>query len=374
MTTFARTDRSLLGRWWWTVDRWTLAALVILMLCGVILIMAASPPVADRIGADSFYFVRRQFIFLPIALAVLMAVSLLSPRGVRRLAVIVFGISVVLLALTLFIGADIKGSRRWISLPGFSLQASEFVKPAFAVVVAWMFAEQRTRPGFPGDLVALCLFIMVVSLIVLQPDFGMAATVTAIWGGQFFLAGMPLILVAGVAGIVVVGLIAGYTFLPHVADRIDRFLDPASGDSFQVNTALRAFESGGVFGRGPGEGVVKDVLPDAHSDFIFAVAGEEFGLLVCLLIVALFAFVALRGLIRLMAEKDLFVLLAVAGLLIQFGAQAVVNMGVTLRLVPSTGMTLPFMSYGGSSLVAIAIAMGMVLALTRRRPEHGRPS
>jgi cell division protein FtsW len=374
MTTFARTDRSLLGRWWWTVDRWTLAALVILMLCGVILIMAASPPVAERIGADSFYFVRRQFIFLPMAWAVLMAVSLLSPRGVRRLAVIVFVLSVLLLILTPLVGAEIKGARRWIALPGFSLQASEFVKPAFAVVVAWMFAEQRTRPGFPGDFVALILFLLVVGLLVLQPDFGMAATVTAIWGGQFFLAGIPLFLVAGVGVATVVGVVAGYTFLPHVAERIDRFIDPSSGDSFQVTTALRAFESGGVFGRGPGEGVVKDVLPDAHSDFIFAVAGEEFGLIVCLLIVALFAFVALRGLTRVLAEKDMFVLLAVAGLLIQFGAQAVVNMGVSLHLVPSTGMTLPFVSYGGSSLLAIALAMGMVLALTRRRPEHGRPS
>jgi cell division protein FtsW len=374
MTTFARTDRSLLGRWWWTVDRWTLAALVILMLCGVVLIMAASPPVADRIGADSFFFVRRQFVFIPMALAVVCAVSLLSPRGVRRLAVILFVLSVVLLVLTPILGAEIKGARRWIALPGFSLQASEFIKPAFAVVVAWMFAEQRTRPGFPGVPIAIFLFALVVGLLILQPDFGMAATVTAIWGGQFFLAGIPLVLVAGIGVATVVGVVAGYSFLPHVAERIDRFVDPSSGDSFQVTTAIRAFESGGIFGRGPGEGIVKDILPDAHSDFIFAVAGEEFGLIVCLFLVALFAFIALRGLVRLMGEKDLFVLLSVSGLLIQFGAQAVVNMGVTLRLVPSTGMTLPFVSYGGSSMLAIALAMGMVLALTRRRPEHGRPS
>ena len=374
MTTFARTDRSLLGRWWWTVDRWTLAALVILMLCGVVLIMAASPPVADRIGADSFFFVRRQFVFIPMALAVVVAVSLLSPRGVRRLAVILFVLSVVLLVLTPILGAEIKGARRWIALPGFSLQASEFIKPAFAVVVAWMFAEQRTRPDFPGVPIAIFLFALVVGLLILQPDFGMAATVTAIWGGQFFLAGIPLVLVAGIGVATVVGVVAGYSFLPHVAERIDRFVDPSSGDSFQVTTAIRAFESGGIFGRGPGEGIVKDILPDAHSDFIFAVAGEEFGLIVCLFLVALFAFIALRGLVRLMGEKDLFVLLSVSGLLIQFGAQAVVNMGVTLRLVPSTGMTLPFVSYGGSSMLAIALAMGMVLALTRRRPEHGRPS
>jgi len=374
MTTFARTDRSLLGRWWWTVDRWTLAALVILMICGVILIMAASPPVADRIGADSFYFVRRQFVYVPMALAMISAVSLLSPQGVRRLAVVVLVLSVVLLILTPFLGAEIKGARRWIALPGFSLQASEFAKPALAVVVAWMFAEQRTRPGFPGDLVALCLLVVVVGLLMLQPDFGMAATVMAIWGGQFFLAGMPLFLVAGVGVAAILGVIASYSLLPHVAERIDRFIDPASGDTFQVTTALRAFESGGIFGRGPGEGVIKDILPDAHSDFIFAVAGEEFGLLVCLLLVALFAFVVLRALVRLHVEKDLFVLLAVAGLTIQFGAQTFVNMGVSLHLVPSKGMTLPFVSYGGSSLLSISLAMGMMLALTRRRPEHGRPT
>ncbi|MBT6203745.1 MAG: FtsW/RodA/SpoVE family cell cycle protein, partial [Rhodospirillaceae bacterium] len=247
-----------------------------------------------------------------------------------------------------------------------------FVKPALAVVAAWLFAEAKSNPGFPGYWVSAALAAIVVGLLVWQPDFGMAATVVTIWGGQLFLAGLPLIFVAGMVGLGVAGFAAGYTLMPHVRDRIDRFLDPAAGDSYQVDTALRAFESGGLLGRGPGEGVVKDVLPDAHSDFIFAVAGEEFGLLACLLLMTFFAFVALRGFMRMAHERDLFVMLAVAGLLIQFTVQAIVNMGVSLHLLPSTGMTLPFVSYGGSSLMGMAIGMGMMLALTRRRPENGR--
>lgn len=371
MTTFARTDRSVLGRWWWTVDRWTLAAVILLMLSGVVLIMAASPPVAERIGADAFHFVRRHFVFLVPAVGLLLGISLLSPRGVRRAAVMIFVLSVAMLVVTPIIGNEIKGARRWISIGAFSLQASEFVKPAFAVVAAWLFAEAKRTPGFPGYWVSAFLAAMVVALLIWQPDFGMTVTVVTIWGGQLFLAGLPLIFVVGMSVLGVAGIAAGYFFLPHVTERIDSFLNPASGDNYQIDTAIRAFESGGVLGRGPGEGIVKDVLPDAHSDFIFAVAGEEFGLLACLLLLGLFAFIALRGFNRMTQEKDLFVMLAVAGLLIQFSMQAIVNMAVSLRLVPSTGMTLPFVSYGGSSLISVALGMGMMLALTRRRPEHG---
>lgn len=372
MTTFARTDRSVLGRWWWTVDRWTLAAVIGLMLSGVILIMAASPPVAERIGADAFHFVRRHFVFLLPALGLLLAVSLLSPRGVRRVAVFVFVVSVVLLVLTPIVGNEIKGARRWISIGAFSLQASEFVKPAFAVVAAWLFAEAKRKPGFPGAWVSAFLAVVVVALLIWQPDFGMAVTVVTIWGGQLFLAGLPLIFVVGLGLLAVGGVVGAYLMLPHVTERIDGFLNPESADTYQVDTAIRAFEAGGLFGRGPGEGVVKSILPDAHSDFIFAVAGEEFGLLACLLLLGLFAFVSLRGFLRMSVEKDLFVMLAVAGLLIQFTVQAIINMGVSLHLLPSKGMTLPFISYGGSSLLSVALAMGMMLALTRRRPEHGR--
>ncbi len=365
MTSFSRTDQSILGRWWWTLDRWALLVLVLLFAVGAILTVAASPGAAQRIGLEPFYFVRHQFAFMVPALLALLAVSMLSPRGVRRMAVVVLAIGLALVTATHFAGIEVKGASRWLSLGGFTFQPSEFVKPCFAVVAAWMFAEYRQSENFPGRLIATLLLIVVVALLLLQPDFGMAVTVTAVWFVQFFLAGLSLWWV-GLALALSLGLVtAAYGIFPHVAKRIDLFIDPSSGDSYQVATSLKAFEQGGLLGKGPGEGVVKGYLPDAHTDFIFAVAAEEFGMLASLAIVGLFSFIVLRGLARVMREADLFVLLAVAGLLTQFGLQALINMGVTVQLLPAKGMTLPFVSYGGSSLIASALGMGMVLALTR---------
>ncbi len=371
MSGFSRADTSVLGRWWWTVDRWTLAALGALIGVGAVLAMAATPAVAERIGFEPFYFVRRQFTILPIAVALMLAISLLSAGNVRRLALAVFLGSALLVALTFVVGIEIKGARRWIGLPGFSVQPSEFLKPAFAVVAAWLFALQRRREGFPGDGVAVALYLVVVGLLVGQPDIGMAVVVSAVWFAQIVLAGLRLAWVGLLASAGVAAVIGAYFAFPHVASRVNRFLDPASGDTYQISRALEAFLNGGLVGRGPGEGTVKSVLPDAHSDFIFAVAGEEFGLVVCLVIVALFAFVVLRGFVRLFQENDLFILLAVAGLLAQFGMQAIINMGSTLHLIPTKGTTLPFISYGGSSLLALSLGMGMVLALTRKRYGAG---
>ena len=365
MTSFSRTDQSILGRWWWTLDRWALLVLVLLFAVGAILTVAASPGAAQRIGLEPFYFVRHQFAFMVPALLALLAVSMLSPRGVRRMAVVVLAIGLALVTATHFAGIEVKGASRWLSLGGFTFQPSEFVKPCFAVVAAWMFAEYRQSENFPGRLIATLLLIVVVALLLLQPDFGMAVTVTAVWFVQFFLAGLSLWWV-GLALALSLGLVtAAYGIFPHVAKRIDLFIDPSSGDSYQVATSLKAFEQGGLLGMGPGEGLVKGYLPDAHTDFIFAVAAEEFGMLASLAIVGLFSFIVLRGLARVMREADLFVLLAVAGLLTQFGLQALINMGVTVQLLPAKGMTLPFVSYGGSSLIASALGMGMVLALTR---------
>jgi cell division protein FtsW len=367
----ARTDTSLVGRWWWTVDRWSLVALGALLAAGALLVMAASPAVAERIGLDSFHFVRRQVVYLVPAIGVMILVSLSSPLTIRRMATIGFVVTIGLMILTLLVGNEVKGAQRWLSLGGFVIQPSEFIKPFFAVVAAWMFAEQQRGEGFPGYLVSTLMMAIVCALLVMQPDVGMTVVVAAVWFAQFFMAGMPMtwIIVMGFAGIA--GLAAAYALLPHVASRIDRFLDPSSGDSFQVDTALSAFRTGGLTGRGPGEGTVKGILPDAHTDFIFAVAGEEFGLIACLVLVALFAFVVLRGFSRMLMERNAFVMLAASGLLVQFGIQAFVNMGVNLRLLPAKGMTLPFVSYGGSSLLALAIGMGMVLALTRKRPGTG---
>ena len=365
MTSFSRTDQSILGRWWWTLDRWVLLVLVLLFAVGAILTVAASPGAAQRFGLEPFYFVRHQFAFMVPALLTLLAVSMLPPRGVRRLAVIVFTIGLAFVTATHFTGVEVNGANRWLSLGGFTFQPSEFVKPCFAVVAAWMFAEYRQSENFPGRFIASSLLLVVVALLLLQPDFGMAVTVTTVWFVQFFLAGLSLWWV-GLALALALGLVtAAYSIFPHVAQRIDLFIDPSSGDSYQVTTSLKAFQQGGLLGKGPGEGVVKGYLPDSHTDFIFAVAAEEFGMLASLAIVGLFSFIVLRGLTRVMREADLFVLLDVSGLLTQFGLQALINMGVTVQLLPAKGMTLPFVSYGGSSLVASALGMGMVLALTR---------
>lgn len=364
----ARTDQSLIGRWWWTVDRWTVIAVGALCGFGILLTLAASPAVAERIGADSFHFVRHQLALMPLALAIMFTVSLQSPRMIRRIAVIGLALSVVALALTFVAGVEIKGARRWINLGPLSVQPSEFVKPCFAIVCAWLFAEQKNPESrFPGNLAAIGLYVLVLALLLLQPDLGQAVVVTTMWFVEFYLAGLPILLVPMAGAVGVGGLFAAYYIFPHVHSRIDRFLDPAAGDSYQVTRSLEAFTNGGLWGKGPGEGTVKDYLPDAHADFVFAVAGEELGLAVCLVIVALFAFVVLRGFTRLLNERNFYVVLAGTGLLVQFGLQAVINMASTLHLMPTKGMTLPFLSYGGSSLLALGLGMGMVLALTRRR-------
>lgn len=363
-----RTDTSLVGRWWWTVDRWTLAALFLIVAVGAVLTLAASPPVAERIGLDAFHFARRQFVFLPLALAIMVGTSLLSIRGIRRLAAVALLVSLVMMVAVLFVGVEIKGASRWLQIGAISLQPSEFVKPSFAVIAAWMLAERRMEEGFPGHAVATGLLIVVAGLLLLQPDVGMTILVSAIWGVQLFIAGLPLTWVGALGALFLGAGVGAYFTFDHVHARVDRFLDPAIGESYQVARGLEAFRNGGLFGRGPGEGQVKAVLPDAHTDFIFAVAGEEFGLIVCLLIVALFTFVVLRGFTRVLKEENLFVVLAVSGLLVLFGLQAVINMASATRLMPPKGMTLPFISYGGSSIIALALTMGMVLALTRVRP------
>jgi cell division protein FtsW len=343
-------------------------ALGVLCAFGCVMTLAASPAVADRIGAGSFHFVRHQLALMPISIAVIFAISLQSPRTIRRIAMIGLALALLALAATFFAGSDIKGARRWISFGGISVQPSEFAKPCFAIVCAWLFAEQKNPESkIPGNVVAIALYGLVMALLLLQPDLGQAVLVTAIWFVEFYLAGLPIVIVAILALIGAAGLYGAYEIFPHVQSRINRFLDPAAGDHYQVTRSIEAFTNGGLWGVGPGEGTVKGYLPDAHADFVFAVAGEEFGLVVCLLIVAVFGFIVLRGFSRLMAERNLYVVLAGAGLLAQFGLQAVINMASTLQLMPTKGMTLPFLSYGGSSLVALGLGMGMVLAMTRRR-------
>lgn len=364
---FDRRNTTHIGRWWWTVDRPTLFALMALVFLGVFMVVAASPAVAVRIGLPDFYFVTRHEAFLVLAVFVMLVISTFSAKEIRRLAALGFAVSLLLMLLLPLIGYENKGATRWIRFAGMSIQPSEFLKPCFAVLCAWIFAERFKVPDFPSYRVAIVLYGVVVLLLIIQPDFGMAVTVTGMFGIQFFLAGVPFLWVLAMIGFGVIGLVASYQFSPHVTDRIDRFLHPASGDNYQVQKSLEAFQSGGWFGQGPGEGVVKQHIPDSHTDFIFAVAGEEFGVIFCVLVIVVFAFIVLRGYLRLWKEADMFYILAVSGLLAQFGIQAIVNMGVAVNLLPAKGMTLPFLSYGGSSLVAIALGMGMMLALTRKR-------
>lgn len=365
----SRLERTPFAEWWWTVDRLLLAALLTIMLAGVVLSLAASPPVASRLGLEPFFFVSRHILYLIPAIAVMLLISFLPPRHIRRLALLVFLLSLALVAATLQFGAEVKGARRWIVLLGVNLQPSEFLKPAFVILVAWLFAESARRPEMPANTIALVLLIVAVTGLVLQPDFGQTMLVALVWSALFFLAGMRMIWVLGLGGAAMLGLLSAYMLIPHVARRIERFRDPASGDSFNIDQAIGSFQRGGWFGRGPGEGTVKRVLPESHADFVFAVAAEEFGIFLCLVLVALFAFVVLRALRNAMRNEDLFSRFATAGLAIMFGTQSAINMAVNLHLMPAKGMTLPFISYGGSSMISLAYGMGMLLALGRERPR-----
>jgi cell division protein FtsW len=365
----SRAHRTPFGEWWWTVDRLTLAAIGALMLAGVVLSLAASPPVAGRLGLDPFYFVNRHILFLIPAIAIMLAVSFLSPRQIRRLAFVVFAVSLVMVAATPFYGVEIKGARRWLVLLGLNIQPSEFLKPAFVILVAWLFGESAKRPDMPTNAISLMLLLTVVALLVVQPDFGQTMLIVLVWSALFFMAGMRVVWMFGLAGVASIGLISAYYTVPHVARRIQRFLDPASGDTFNIDIATESFMRGGWFGKGPGEGTVKRLLPESHTDFVFAVAGEEFGVALCLVLVALFGFIVIRMLIRAMRNDDAFTRFAAAGLTMLFATQSAINMAVNLHLIPAKGMTLPFISYGGSSMISLAYAMGMLLALTREQPR-----
>jgi len=364
----SRLDKSPIATWWWTVDRWFLAAFLTLMGLGIVMSFAASPAVAERIGLDSFHFATKQIIFTLPAIGAMLSVSFLDARQIRRMSIIMLVVMLVLMVVVLYVGIEVKGARRWVSFAGLSIQPSEFLKPAFVIVCAWLFSEHQRQPDIPGNLFAIILLGLVLSLLVAQPDLGQTTLVLGTWGVMFFMAGMPWlwIITLGAAG--AGGAFAAYTMFPHVAGRVDRFLT-GEGDTFQVDMGREALVHGGWFGVGPGEGTVKRVIPDSHADFVFAVAGEEFGIVLCLVIMFIFAFIVMRGLMIALKEHDDFTRYAVAGLVVVFGFQSIINMAVNLQLMPAKGMTLPFISYGGSSQIAIAISMGMVLALTRKRPE-----
>jgi cell division protein FtsW len=372
MIAFSRADNTLIARWWLTVDRWTLGALCLLIGCGYIMVLAASPAVAERIHASRELFIIKQLAFLVVALGFIVAVSMLPTRLVRQLALAGCAVALLATAMTLVFGVETKGAARWISIAGNRIQPSEFLKPCFALTTAWLLARGQRNPRFPGTLIALGVFVMIVAILKKQPDVGMMAVIGAVFMIQLFVAGINLLWIGVGLGLAGGGGLVLYTLLPHVHRRVDQFLYGKGGGNYQIDKVMEAFGNGGLSGRGAGEGSVKDSIPDVHSDVVFAVVGEEFGLIVCLLLVSVFAFIVLRGLLRLMREQDLFVVFAGAGLLAGFGLQTMVNLFSTLGMMPTKGMTLPLISYGGSSAVAVGLGMGMLLSLTRARGRDDR--
>ncbi len=371
MSFLSRTDKSLIGSWFWTVDRTMLMAVFILIGYGAVLVAAASPSVATRIGLPEHHFLFRHLVILVVSVAGMIFVSFLSPKGLWRLATVVLGAGIFAMVLIPFVGMEIKGAQRWIHIPGLSLQPSELVKPAFAIVAARFISMQKEKENFPGEMYAAILFAVIVVLLMMQPDFGMTFVVTCIAVSQIFLAGcrFKYLIYVGIAG--VTALLVVYSSFGHVQSRIDRFLDPESGNNYQVEKSLESFKQGGIMGVGPGQGTVKLSLPDAHADFIFAVSGEELGFLFTVLLAGIYLFIVMHGFRKMEDSEDMFSILACGGILTMFGLQAFIHMGSSLHLLPAKGMTLPFISYGGTSLLSIGFAMGAVLSLTRHKKRTG---
>jgi cell division protein FtsW len=366
---FSRDDQSPLANWWWTTDRWLLGATGLLIVLGVLLSFTSSPAAAGRMNiSDPFHFAVRQSVFAALGAVIVLAVSTLSPRGVKRTCAIIYLVAVLIMIALPFLGHAAKGATRWLQLGGFSLQPSELMKPSLIVLAAWMFAEGQKGQGVPGVSIAFGLLLLSCVLLLIQPDFGQTMLITSAFSIVFWIAGMPLIwivLLPLTGGLLLGG---GYLMFSHVASRFDRFFNPGSADTHQVDRAMEAIANGGLFGIGPGEGVMKRHVPDLHTDFIYSVAAEEYGLIFSLGLIGLFAYIVLRGLSKAMKLSDSFGQAAAAGLFVLLGEQAVINVAVNLNLIPTKGMTLPFLSYGGSSMFGMALTLGLALALTRRRP------
>lgn len=371
-TPVSRGDRTSLGRWFWTVDKLLLLFVLVLIGIGIIAVAAASPAGAHRLSGasktfDAFYFLKRQVMWVIAGLPVLLGVSMLSVRQVKRVALVATAIFFLGLIVVAFIGTGTNGAARWINLPGFQLQPSEFLKPVFVVTTAWLLALRFEDRSLPTMEISFGMLVVIAALLVLQPDFGQTALIVSVWLVQAMLAGMSLWIVGGLALAGTLGLGLAYLTVDHVADRIDKFIG-GGGDTYQIDRALDCFRAGGVFGVGPGEGVAKFRLPEPHTDYIFSVIGEEFGMLACLFIAGLYIAFVVRVFLVLLDEEDPFILLAAGGLATEFGLQAAINMAVNVHLLPSKGMTLPFISHGGSSFLALCFGMGLLLALTRRNP------
>ena len=372
---FSRNDQSPIARWFWTVDRGLLGAALTLMSLGVALSFASSPAaiLADQSIEDPFHYSWRMMVWASMGMVIMLTTSLLSPRGVRRIAVLALLGAIVVMAALPFIGNEVKGAARWINLGPFSLQPSEFAKPALIVFAAWMFSEAQKGQGVPGVSIAFGFWALTVGLLLIQPDIGQTLLITTTFMAVFFMAGVPLKWVAALAAAGAAGVVGLYFTFGHMRDRLSRFLSPETTDTHQIDRASEAIRAGGLVGRGVGEGVMKRHVPDLHTDFIYSVGAEEFGLALSLCMIGLYAFIVIRGMRKAMKLNDSFEQTAAAGLFMLIGLQACINIAVNLNLIPTKGMTLPFISYGGSSMLAMGLTMGFALALTRRRPGAYEP-
>jgi cell division protein FtsW len=368
---FSRTDRSVISEWWFSVDRKLIGSVLAVMVLGALISLAASPGAASRLGEPPMHFFARHLFFLLPSALLLIGASMLNVRQMRRVGLILFFGGLAMIVVALVQGIERNGAVRWLDIGSQSIQPSEFAKPGFVILTAWLFGESSRRQDMPTLTISLALLAAFAALLVAQPDIGQTFLITLVWGGLFFLAGYSVVWIAMAIGAAGGGLFAAYLTIPHVRSRFDRFWDPGAGDTHQTDTALAAFREGGWFGRGPGEGRIKLDLPDAHTDYIFAVIAEEFGIILCLVLVAVYAFIVWRGFRAASRSRDPFIRLALSGLMMLFGFQALINMAVNVDLLPAKGMTLPFISYGGSSILAMALTMGLALGLARRRPEGG---
>lgn len=366
---FLRNDRTFFSRWWWTIDRGILMILFTIIVVGIILNFAATPALAHRLGLDTFHFAKKHIIYIIPSISLLISASLLNPVQIRKVSLLLLVLCFILLLLTPVIGVEIKGAKRWITFGGLSLQISELIKPCFCVISGWMITKQYHSSSFKGIQYSLLLLISIVLLLLIQPDIGISVVMISSWFAQLFIIGLPLIWIVLSIAILPCALLIAYFLFPHVAYRIELFL--SGHQNYQVMRSMEAFVKGGIWGQGPGEGTVKKYVPDAHADFIFAVAGEEFGIFFCLLIISLFAILSYRVIRRMYHSQSLFCILTVTGILTQLVSQSLINIASVLGLIPTKGMTLPFISYGGSSLIALAFSCSILLSLTKRHHDAG---
>ena len=362
-----RSNKSRLSDWWWTIDKVLLGSVIILIVFGIVLNLAASPPIAEKLNyTDQYIFVKKQFIFMSLGILITLFFSFLDMQHIRRLSLLIFFGSLCIMIFTNLFGSPIKGATRWIDLGIVSLQPSEFAKPSFIVLISWLMSESLKKE-VPGKFIAFIIYLIFAITLILQPDIGQTILITLTASIIYFITGMPLLVGFIIFLLSLTGTALSYLYLDHFSQRLNIFFNPSSGDTYQIDTANSAINNGGWFGVGPGDGVIKNILPDAHTDFIFSVAAEEFGLITCFIIILLYAFIVFRGVSRSLSQEDLFAKIASIGLISLICIQVGINIAVNLGIIPTKGMTLPFISYGGSSAISIAITFGLILAFTRVR-------